>query len=56
MIGLIRPPSVDLPCNALLTMYKSFIRSYLDYGDILHDTLNNEIFRTKRKKNNIELV
>ena len=35
MIGLIRRLSVNLPRNALLTIYKSFIRPHLDYGDIL---------------------
>ena len=29
--------SVNLPRSALLTIYKSFIRPHLDYGDILYD-------------------
>ena len=28
-----------LPVNALLTIYKSFIRPHLDYGDIVYDQL-----------------
>ena len=47
MIGLLRRLSVNLPRNALLTIYKSFIRPHLDYGDILYDKLNNENFQNK---------
>ena len=32
---LIRWLSINLPQNALLTTYKSFVRPHLDYGDIL---------------------
>ena len=34
LIGLLKRLSVNLPRNALLTIYKSFIRPHLDYGDI----------------------
>ena len=37
LIGLIRRLSVNVPRNALLTIYKSFIRPHLDYNDILYD-------------------
>ena len=50
MIGLIRRLSVKLPRNALLTIYKSFIRPYLDYGDILYDKPSNDNFQNKMKK------
>ena len=50
LIGLIRRLSVKLPRNALLTIYKSFIRPHLDYGDILYDKPNNENFQNKIKK------
>ena len=33
--------------NALLTIYKSFRRSLLDYSDILYDKPNNENFQNK---------
>ena len=56
MIDLIRRVSVNLPNNALLTIYKSFIRPHLDYGGILYDKPRNDIFRTKWKKFSIELV
>ena len=50
LIGLIRRLSVNLPRNALLTIYKSFIRPHLDYGDILYDKPNNENFQNKIEK------
>ena len=34
MVGLIRRLLVTLPRNALLTIYKSFVRPRLDYSDI----------------------
>ena len=34
---------MNLPRNALLTIYKSFIRPRLSYGDILYDEPNNKI-------------
>ena len=37
LIGLIKTLSVNLLRNGLLTIYKSFIRPHLDYGDILYD-------------------
>ena len=39
--------SINLPGNALLTIYKSFIRPHLDYDDILYDNPNNENFQSK---------
>ena len=49
-IGLIRRLSVNVPRIALLTIYKSFIRPHLDYGDILFDKSKNEIFQNKLEK------
>ena len=54
IIGLIRRLSATLPRNALLTIYKTFVRPYLDYGDILYDKPNNEIFRRHQRKFSIE--
>ena len=42
--------SINLPRNALLTIYKYFIRPHLDYGDILCDNPNNENFQSKLEK------
>ena len=36
--------------NALVTIYKSFTRPHLDYGDILYDKPNNENFQNKIQK------
>ena len=36
-IGLLRKPQKILPRPPLITIYKSFIRSHLDYGDIIYD-------------------
>ena len=32
-----------LPRHSLLTIYKSFVRPHLDYGDILYDQPNNSL-------------
>ena len=42
--------SVNLPRSALLTIYKSFIRPHLEYGDILYDKPDNESFQNKIEK------
>ena len=36
-----------LPQAALITIYKAFIRSHLDYGDILYDQAYNMSFHQK---------
>ena len=41
-IGVLRKPSSRLPRKALITIYKSFIRPHLDYGDIICDQPHNE--------------
>ena len=46
-IGIIRKLQNVLPRSALLTIYKSFIRLHLDYGDIVHDKAFNESFHAK---------
>ena len=33
-----------LPRTALMTMYKTFVRPHLDYGDIIYDEAYNETF------------
>ena len=37
-----------LPRQALLTVYKSFARPHLDYGDELYDQPNNTIFTDQK--------
>ena len=46
-IGVIRKLFKSLPRNALLTIYKSFVRLHLDYGDIVFDRPNHESFISK---------
>ena len=42
--------SVNAPRKALLTIYQSFIRPHLDYGDILYDKPENKNFQNKLEK------
>ena len=46
-VGIIRKLQNILPRSALLTVYKSFIRPLLDYGDIIYDKAFNESFHEK---------
>ena len=50
MIGLIKRLSANLLLNALLTMYKSFIKPHLNYGDILYDKPSNKNFQNRMQK------
>ena len=36
-----------IPRAALLTIYKSFLRPHLDYGDVIYDRAFNESFQNK---------
>ena len=46
-IGLLRKLKNILPCEPLLTIYKSFVRPHLDYGDIIYDQHCNNYFHQK---------
>ena len=46
-IGLLRKLSNLLPRQALVTIYKAFVRPYLDYGDVLYDQAFNNYFQEK---------
>ena len=46
-IGLLRKLHHILPRSPLLTIYKSFIRPHLDYGDIIYDQAYNASFHQK---------
>ena len=39
-IGIIKKLSRNLPQHSLVTIYKSFVRPHLDYGDIVYDQPN----------------
>ena len=47
LISLIISLANTLPRDALLTIYKSFVRPHLDYGDIIYDHPQNESFCNK---------
>ena len=46
-IGLFRKLQKILPRPPLITIYKSFIRSHLDYGDIIYDQAYNVSFHQR---------
>ena len=46
-IGLLRKLRSILTRTSLLTIYKSFIRPHLDYGDIVYDQPSNDAFSNK---------
>ena len=46
-INLLRKLNFTLPRSSLLIIYKSFIRPYLDYGDIVYDQPNNSSLSEK---------
>ena len=46
-IGIIRRLQKVLPRSTLLTIYKSFIRPHVDYGDIIYDKTFNQSFHAK---------
>ena len=43
-ISFLRKFQPTLPRKSLLTIYKSFIRPHLDYGDVIYDRAYNESF------------
>ena len=46
-LGLLQKLHNLLPRSALITIYKAFVRPYLDYGDILYDQAYNMSFHHK---------
>ena len=44
MIGLLRKLQNTLPRTSLITIFKSYIRPHLDYGDIIYDRAYNTSF------------
>ena len=47
IIGLIRKLQPIIPRVALLTIYKSFLRPRLDYGDVIYDHTFKESFQNE---------
>ena len=46
-IGIIRKLTEAVLQHSLITIYKSFVRPHLDYGDIIYDQLNKESLNQK---------
>ena len=51
--GIIRKLNEALPEHFLITIYKSFVRTHPDYGDIIYDQPNKESLNQKIEKNSI---
>ena len=47
IIGLIKKLQPVIPRAALLTIYKTFLRPHLDYGDVIYDRAFSESFQKK---------
>ena len=50
VIGFLERLSNKLPRDALLLIYKSFVRSHLDSGDIVYNKPNNESFTSRLER------
>ena len=48
-IGVLKKLSNYLPHHSSVTLYKAFIRPYLDYADIIYDKLSTINIRNKIK-------
>ena len=46
-VGLLQKLQHILPREQLLTIYKSFVKPYLDYGDVIYDQHYNNFFHQK---------
>ena len=46
-VGLLRKFQLILSRHSLITIYKTFIRSHLDYGDVIYDHTFNELFHQR---------
>ena len=46
-IGLLRKLENILPRRSLLAIFKSFVKLYLDYGDVIYDPSYNNTFHQK---------
>ena len=46
-VGKIKRLRDILPRDSLVTIYKSFIKTHLDYGDVIYDQPNNDSFSDK---------
>ena len=49
-VGVIRTLSKINPQNSLIAIYNSFVRSHLDYGNVLYYQPNNESLYQKMER------
>ena len=49
-IGIMRKLNKAIPQYSLITIYKSFVRPHLDYGDIIYDQPNKKSLNQKIEK------
>ena len=54
IVALLRKFQNILPRSALLTIYKCFVRTHLDYGNIIDDQGFNSSFQQKLNPYNIK--
>ena len=54
-IGIIKQLSTVFPRKSLITIYKYFVRSDLDYSNLIYDQPNNESFYQQIDSFNIML-
>ena len=54
-VGPLPKLSTLLPRQSLLTIYRSFKRSHLDYGDVIYDQLFMNVFPAEEILSNIRL-
>ena len=47
IVGTIKKLNSVLSRFSLITIYKSFVRPHLDYGDVIYDQPNNQSFADK---------
>ena len=49
-IGIIKKLKIALPRHSLITIYESFVRPHLNYGDIINDQPNNGSLNHKTER------
>ena len=55
-ISLLRKLQNKLPRASLITIYKSFVRPHLDYGDTLYDQTFNNSFHERLESNQYNVI
>ena len=50
MIGIMKRLLLSISRDSLLTIYKSFVRSHLDYADVMYEKPGNVNFESKLER------